>query len=82
MKHIASRLQLHRTTVGDTLRREGVSVRQKGLTEKKADLAERLYASGYSLATVGRKLNVDPTTIRNILLKRGVALRDPQGRSR
>ncbi|UVY83217.1 helix-turn-helix domain-containing protein [Brachybacterium sp. NBEC-018] len=77
MKQIAQDLQLHRTTISETLRREGVPKRQKGLTLGQAKQAEHLYATGDSLATIGRRLNVDATTIRNVLLRRGISLRDP-----
>lgn len=82
MKQIAQDLQLHRTTVSEALRREGVAKRQKGLTPSQATQAEHLYATGDSLATIGRRLNVDATTIRNVMLKRGVTLRDSHRRPR
>lgn len=82
MNQIAQDLQLHRTTISEALRREGVVKRQKGLTPSQAKQAEHLYTSGDSLATVGRRLGVDATTIRNILIRRGATLRDPHGRPR
>lgn len=82
MKQIAQDLQLHRTTISETLRREGVATRQKGLTASQARQAEHLYATGDSLATIGRRLEVDAPTIRNVLLKQGVTLRCSHGRPR
>lgn len=52
------------------------------LTADQVDDAIRLYESGWSLARVGERLDVDPTTVLARLRERGTPTRDSYGRSR
>lgn len=82
MKALAEELQLTRQTIARVLKREGVTLRQIGLSDIQVDDAIRLYQSGLSLARIGEKFNVDHGTVRRQLLRRGVAMRDSHGRER
>lgn len=82
MKAIAVKHGIHRVTVSEVLDRTGVAKRPKGMSPSQVDIAARLYESGLSLATVGAQLGFDATTIRTMLLRRGVTTRDSHGRPR
>ncbi|MDQ4034154.1 MAG: hypothetical protein M3332_18705 [Actinomycetota bacterium] len=68
----------------ETLHREGVSLRRRGLSPEQVDEAVRLYQydDGWSLARIDRRFSVDPTTVLTRLRKRGVRMRDAHGRTR
>lgn len=75
----------HRIGKGTVLRileEAGVQRRRQGVDTAGEDTAIRLYESGLSLAKVGELLGVTAETVRTVLRRRGVARRDPQGRSR
>jgi hypothetical protein len=55
-------------------------MRPKGLSAEDEVEAERLYATGPSLKSVGERLGVDGETVRKTLLKREVKMRDQHGR--
>lgn len=82
MKQIAARHDIHRTTVSEVLTRTGTSKRPKGMSQVQVDTAARLYESGTSLANVGAQIGFDASTIRTMLLRRGVRTRDSHGRER
>ena len=82
MKALAEELQLTRQTIARVLKREGVTLRQIGLSDSQIDDAIQLYRSGMSLARIGEKFNVDHGTVRRQLLRRDVAMRDSHGRER
>lgn len=69
-------------TVTAILKRQGVASRWCKLTEADVDEAERLYGQGLSLERVGERLGVNGGTVHYRLKKRGVRMRDPQGRER
>ncbi|MHA3019674.1 hypothetical protein ACXPWS_05315 [Mycobacterium sp. BMJ-28] len=71
---------IHPTTVTATLKREGVEIRQRGLTDEQIDEAEKLYRDGQSLARIGQHFRVDHGTVWCQLKKRGVKMRDTHGR--
>lgn len=52
------------------------------MSSSQVDIAVRLYDEGLSLANIGSQLGFNATTIRAVLLRRGVATRDPHGRDR
>jgi IS30 family transposase len=52
------------------------------MTTDEIDQADELYASGLSLAAVGRQLNREASVIRYALLRHRVRLRDSHGRAR
>jgi len=77
----ADKYSIHRTTVLALLERHQVSRRGRVLTPDHIEQAVSLYASGGSCASIGKELQVNPETIRQALLKAGVAMRSP-GRQR
>ena len=78
---LAGKHSIHRTTVLALLERNRVSRRGRVLTPDHIEQAVSLYASGRSCASIGRELQVNPETIRQAMLKAGVAMRKP-GRPR
>ena len=78
---LAGKHSIHRTTVLALLERQQVSRRGRVLTRDHIKRAVSSYASGSSCASIGKQLRVNPETIRQILLKAGVAMRKP-GRPR
>ncbi|WP_143446575.1 hypothetical protein [Kibdelosporangium aridum] len=71
---------IDRRTVSQILHRHNVPMRRRGLTPEQIDDAVRLYESGWSLARIGERMAVDPTTVHNRLRERGVRTRGPLGR--
>jgi hypothetical protein len=57
-------------------------MRRRGLSPDQIDEAVQLYKEGWSLAWVGKRMTVDPTTVLARLRERGVRMRDAQGRER
>ncbi len=74
---LAGKHSIHRTTVLALLERHRVSRRGRVLTPDHVERAVSLYASGRSCASIGKELQVNPETIRQALLKAGVAMRRP-----
>jgi lambda repressor-like predicted transcriptional regulator len=62
------------------LHRNGVTMRRRGLEASQVDHAVRLYQNGQSLARIGDRYNVDPSTVHTALRTRGVPMRDTHGR--
>lgn len=77
---LAKEFGVHPTTVAAVLKREGVEIRQRGLSSEQIDEAEGLYRDGWSLARIGQHFNVDHGTVWHQLKKRGVKMRDTHGR--
>lgn len=80
MKEIAARHGIHRVTVSEVLDRTGTAKRPKGMSQSQVDMAARLYESGLSLVSVGAQLGFNATTVRTMLLRRGITTRDSHGR--
>jgi transposase-like protein len=78
---LAAKHSIHRTTVLALLERQRVSRRGRVLTPDHIERAISLYASGRPCASIGKELQVNPETVRQALLKAGVATRRP-GRPR
>ncbi len=78
---LAGKHSIHRTTVLALLERHRVSRRGRVLTPDHIEQAVSLYSSGRSYASIAKELQVNPKTIRQALLKNGVAMRLP-GRPR
>jgi hypothetical protein len=57
-------------------------MRRRGLSPHQVDEAIHLYNLGWSLARVGKHLNVDHVTVLNKLRERGVPRRDTHARPR
>jgi hypothetical protein len=79
---LGDRFGIDRRTVSAILHRQGVDMRQQGLSPDQVEDAIHLYNSGWSLARIGEHLSVDPTTVLNRLRKRGIPTRDTHGRPR
>jgi len=78
---LAGKYSIHRTTVLALLERHQVVRRGRVLTRGHIERAVSLYASGRSCASIAKELHVNPETVRQALLKTGVAMRRP-GRRR
>ena len=74
---LAGKHSIHRTTVLAILERHRVSRRGRVLTPVCIERAVSSYASGLSCASIGREFQVNPETVRQALLKAGVAMRRP-----
>lgn len=82
MKQIAAEHHIHRTTVSEVLERTDTARRPKGMNATQCTRAIHLYKSGESLATIGTKLGFHATTVRLVLVRNGVQIRDPHGHPR
>jgi hypothetical protein len=82
VKELAVEFGIHRTTVTQHLRSNGVALRRRGLDDQQVEQAVHLYRQGWSLARVGARLHVDAHTVRVALRARGVPMRDTHGRDR
>ena len=76
---LAAQHSIHRTAVLAPLERHRVSRRGRVLTPDHIERAVSLYSSGRSCASIGKELQVNPETVRQALLKAGVAM--AQGRA-
>jgi hypothetical protein len=81
MLQLAKRWQLHRTTVAEHLRRAGVPIRQRGITEEQRGETIRLYREGWSCQRLAGRYGCDDETVRQTLKRHGVHLRSPWDRS-
>lgn len=81
MKGIAAAHGIHRVTVSQVLERTGTTKRPHSMNPSQVDTAARLYEERLSLASIGTRLGFNATTIRAVLLRRGVATRDSHGRA-
>lgn len=69
---------ISRTTVMSDLDRAGVE-RRTGIIERHLEQAEQLYASGWSLAKVGKHFNVNAGTVWRAFRRAGVPMRPRSG---
>jgi hypothetical protein len=74
---LASKQSIHRTTVLALLERHQISRRRRGLTPDRIEQAVSSSALGCSCASIGRELRANPETVRQALLKAGMAMRRP-----
>jgi len=74
---LAAKHSIHRTTVLILLERHRVSRRGRVLNSDLIERAVSLYASGLSCASIGKELQVNSETVRQALLKAGIAMRRP-----
>ncbi|MGW9555819.1 helix-turn-helix domain-containing protein [Nocardiopsis sp. NPDC055551] len=54
------------------LKRQGIQIRKRGLSEEEIAQAMQLYEQGWSLTRIGQHFGVDSRTVRSRLLERGV----------
>ena len=81
MQQLARRWRLHRTTVAEQLRREGVPVRQRGIRAERLNEAIRLYNEGWSCLRLADRYDCDDETVRQALRRANVRLRKPWERT-
>ena len=79
---LANRFGVARQAVLEHVRLMGLPRRHPKLGPEDVVTATRLYEAGNSLASVGTILGVDAGTVRRVLARGGVSIRDPQGRER
>jgi len=77
MKELATRWNLHRTTVAAQLRQAGVRLRRQGVPDPLLDEAVRLYSDGWSCQRLADHYCCDAETVRQTLKRAGVHLRAP-----
>lgn len=77
---ICSKFSISRTTVQRIWRSRGLPPRQRCLNETQKNEAKTLYLEGKSLVALGKLFNVSPSTVRDCLLRQGVAMRPRIGR--
>ena len=75
VSELSSAFGIHRNTVRDILRREGVRPRQRGLSEEQVQVAAQLYANGESTMELGQQFNVHATTVWRAIKATGVQFR-------
>jgi transposase-like protein len=82
LDELAREFGVHRRTVAHHLERLGVArrVNLPKLTPTDIERAVSQYQAGDSLATVGKILNVDASTVQRALKQAGMAIRPRPGR--
>jgi lambda repressor-like predicted transcriptional regulator len=76
---LAARFGIHRATVSAHLHRQGITLRRQGLNAEGVALAVGLYEDGWSVARIGHRLGVDPTTAWTAIKNQGTRMRDTHG---
>lgn len=71
---------IHRVTVGEVLKREGVRMRRQSPTEAQVSEMIRLYSEGLSLKKVGDRLGFDAGTVHRRLKENSVTTSDSHRR--
>ncbi len=74
---LAVEFGVHRTIISQRLKGAGVQMRLQPLTEQQVETALTLYATGLSLADVGRQLGVNASTVYQAFRQRYVEIRTP-----
>jgi lambda repressor-like predicted transcriptional regulator len=80
LREVATKLGIHRSTLAEYFRRDGIDLRRRPMRDNEAQRAAKLYEDGQSLFNVGQQLGFSGGTIRSALQRQGVELRDPDGR--
>ncbi|MBN9156901.1 hypothetical protein [Microbacterium sp.] len=82
VKQIMAEFNIARTTVDRIARQHNIATRKvPALTDPQTEQAIRLYKAGDSLATVAKRIESSPNTVRAALLRLGVGLRPRSGSS-
>lgn len=81
-RELALTYGIHSETVRAIIAASGVPKQRQGLDAQQINEAIVRYATGESLATVGKALGVDAVTVRRRLIERGVRMRDTSGQKR
>ncbi len=75
---LATMFDVSRVTVMSTLNRLGAESR-RGIVQRRIEEARSLYELGWSLARIGSRYGVYPSTVRDALLRAGVQIRPRAG---
>jgi DNA-binding CsgD family transcriptional regulator len=78
---LANQFYIDRRTVSIHLKRRGVAFRYQPPSPQVIDTMARLYASGHSLASVGKQVGMNASSVRAHLRERGARTRDTHGRN-
>ena len=76
VKKLATEFGIHRDTVHNILKREGV-LRQPGIEPDELPEVVRLYEAGGSMARLAAEFDVSPSTVNRALRKAGTPIRRP-----
>ena len=68
---LATQFGVHRQTVSEVLKREGVPRRRRPLSSAESDKAFALRGEGWTFARIGAELRCDPSTVCRTLAKIG-----------
>lgn len=77
MKTLATRWQLHRTTVASHLAKAGVELRRQGIADPQLGEAIGLYNERWSCVRLTERYDCNGETVRQRLKTAGVQLRSP-----
>ena len=75
VNQLAREFGISRQTIAAILDRHGIEHRQQRLSTDEIAEASRLYESGWSLARVGNHLDVNASTVLNVLRRIGAKIR-------
>ena len=73
---LAAQYGVSKTSIVEILRQQNVPVRDRRLKPEIQKLAISLYIDGNSLATVGKRVNASPNSVRKLLIREGIARRN------
>ncbi|WP_196810959.1 hypothetical protein [Arthrobacter sp. 35W] len=76
-RQLAEAYKVSKTSIVILLRESGIPIRRQGLSDFKADDIAKHYAAGASLAAIGNVYGVSADTVRKLLLRQGITLRNP-----
>ena len=82
LREVAASLGISHPRLASILRKRGIKVRRSSRSDAEVDEIVHRYEHGESMATIGEKLGFQPNTVRNHLLRRGVATRNSHGIAR
>jgi predicted DNA binding protein len=74
---LAAQFGIHRATVGQRLRAQGVDTKPPGLYPEDIATAIALYQAGYSLASIAERFGTTASTVQRRLVEMGVVMRKP-----
>ena len=82
LRQLAVEFGTHRTTISDLLRSVGVETNRFVVPRATVDQIIRMYRDGASCITIGKQIGRTKSTVRGILVRNGVQMRDSHGRVR
>jgi transposase-like protein len=82
LSELAKQFQINPMTATAHLKRQGIKLRQRGLTQTQIEEAVHLYVNGWSLTKIGERFGIYPHSVRYRLRQAGVPLRPRPGWSK